>query len=74
MSEERDSRIAKSVADFGWHVMGVADDDAPGDWGYSVGLWHTLRSPEVSVFGLPSQTAITRVERRWGSSTGRQPT
>lgn len=56
--EERDSRVAKSVADFGWHVMGVAGGDAPGDWGYSIGLWHTLRSPEVSVFGLPSQTAM----------------
>ncbi|MFJ2393991.1 DUF4262 domain-containing protein [Streptomyces sp. NPDC087843] len=63
VSEERDSRIAKSVADFGWHVMGVAGDDAPGDWGYSVGLRHTLRSPEVSVFGLPSQTATTLAER-----------
>ncbi|MFJ4889060.1 MULTISPECIES: DUF4262 domain-containing protein [unclassified Streptomyces] len=58
VSEERDSRIAKSVADFGWHVMGVAGGDAPSDWGYSIGLWHTLRSPEVSVFGLPSQTAM----------------
>ncbi|MEV0981542.1 DUF4262 domain-containing protein [Streptomyces sp. NPDC049915] len=58
VSKERDSRIAKSVAEFGWHVMGVAGGDAPGDWGYSIGLWHTLRSPEVSVFGLPSQTAM----------------
>ncbi|MFC7263985.1 DUF4262 domain-containing protein [Streptomyces lutosisoli] len=48
MWEERDSRITKSVEDFGWHVMGVAGGDAPGDWGYSIGLWHTLRSPEVS--------------------------
>ncbi|MTE18864.1 DUF4262 domain-containing protein [Streptomyces sp. TRM43335] len=57
--EERDGRIAKNVADFGWHVMGVmAGGDAPDDWGYSIGLWHTLRSPEVSVFGLPSQTAM----------------
>lgn len=58
VSEERDGRIAKNVVDYGWHVMGVAGDDAPGDWGYSIGLWHTLRSPEVSVFGLPSQTAM----------------
>ncbi|MFF0382296.1 DUF4262 domain-containing protein [Streptomyces sp. NPDC004286] len=59
--EERDSRVAKNVADFGWHVMGVDGDDAPGDWGYSIGLWHTLRSPEVSVFGLPAQTAMRLV-------------
>ncbi|WP_024877662.1 DUF4262 domain-containing protein [Saccharomonospora piscinae] len=56
--DERDSRIAESVKDCGWHVMGVAGGDAPGDWGYSIGLWHTFRSPEVSVFGLPAQTAM----------------
>ncbi|MER7955251.1 DUF4262 domain-containing protein [Streptomyces sp. NPDC096030] len=56
--EERERRIAQNVEDFGWHAMGVAGDDAPGDWGYSIGLWHTLRSPEVSVFGLPPETAM----------------
>ncbi|URM91542.1 DUF4262 domain-containing protein [Streptomyces sp. MRC013] len=56
--EERDSRIAGNVTEFGWHVVGVAGGDSPGDWGCSIGLWHTLRSPEVSVFGLPSPTAM----------------
>ncbi|WP_406862182.1 DUF4262 domain-containing protein [Streptomyces sp. HUAS MG47] len=56
--EERDRRVMKSVAEFGWHVMGVAGGDAPGDWGYSIGLWHTLRSPEISVFGLSQETAM----------------
>jgi hypothetical protein len=47
--EERDSRIAQSVTDFGWHVMGVgAGGDAPADSSYSIGLWHTLRSPDPS--------------------------
>ncbi|WP_404959365.1 DUF4262 domain-containing protein [Streptomyces sp. 147326] len=57
-SEKRDALTTKNVADYGWHVMGVAGGDSPGDWAYSIGLWHTLRSPEVSVFGLPSQTAM----------------
>ncbi|MGW1535497.1 DUF4262 domain-containing protein [Streptomyces aureus] len=61
VSEERDRRVAQSVTDFGWHVMGVAGGDAPSDWGYSIGMWHTLRSPEVSVFGLPSGTAMSVV-------------
>ncbi|WP_418958219.1 DUF4262 domain-containing protein [Streptomyces tritici] len=56
--EERDRRVMRSVTDFGWHVMGVFGDDAPGDWGYSIGLWHSLRSPEISVFGLPQETAM----------------
>ncbi|MFD5097886.1 DUF4262 domain-containing protein [Streptomyces albidochromogenes] len=46
--DERDSQISASVTDFGWHVMGVgAGDEAPADWAYSIGLWHTLRSPEI---------------------------
>ncbi|MGI5233406.1 DUF4262 domain-containing protein [Actinoallomurus sp. CA-142502] len=56
--EERDSRIAKSVTDAGWHVMGVGGGDAPADWAYSIGLWHTLRSPEVCVFGLPVRVGM----------------
>ncbi|MGX1130483.1 hypothetical protein RKD49_002673 [Streptomyces glaucescens] len=56
--DERDGRIARNVTAHDWHAMGVLGDDAPADWGYSIGLWHTLRSPEVSVFGLPAQTAM----------------
>ncbi|MFD7164019.1 DUF4262 domain-containing protein [Streptomyces violascens] len=36
----------------------AAGDDSPGNWGYSIGPWPTQRSPEASVFGLPSQTAM----------------
>jgi Domain of unknown function (DUF4262) len=42
------------VPKYGWSVIGVpaTDEDIPG-WAYTIGLWHTLRSPEVVVFGLP---------------------
>ncbi|MEV7016160.1 DUF4262 domain-containing protein [Streptomyces sp. NPDC093991] len=47
------------MSESGWHVMGVgAGDDAPGDWAYSIGLWHTLRSPEVCMFGLRVETMM----------------
>jgi hypothetical protein len=55
--DARDSGIAKNIQQFGWQVMGVGGD-RPGDWSYSIGLWHTLRSPEVSVFGIPAQTGM----------------
>lgn len=57
-TEGRDSHIAGNVAKFGWHVMGAGGGDAPAGWGYSIGLWHTLCSPEVSVFGLSTQIAM----------------
>lgn len=61
-TEERDSRIAGNVTDHGWHAMGVgAEGEAPADWAYSIGLWHTLRSPEVCLFGLRIETMMTIV-------------
>ncbi|MCG7609465.1 MULTISPECIES: DUF4262 domain-containing protein [Mycobacterium] len=60
--EERDSRISANVADHGWHVMGVGGGgETPADWAYSIGLWHTLRSPEVCLFGLRIETMMTIV-------------
>ncbi|MFD8599143.1 DUF4262 domain-containing protein [Kitasatospora sp. NPDC059646] len=56
--DARDTRIAANIRDHDWHVNGVAGGGLPGDWSYSIGLWHTLRSPEVSIFGLPSQTGM----------------
>ncbi|MFD8253764.1 DUF4262 domain-containing protein [Streptomyces werraensis] len=58
--DERDGHIAANVTDHGWHVMGVgAGDEAPADWAYSIGLWHTLRSPEVCIFGLRVETMMS---------------
>ncbi|MGF1425847.1 DUF4262 domain-containing protein [Kitasatospora sp. LaBMicrA B282] len=57
--DARDSRIAESIRTYDWHVQGVmSGGDLPGDWSYSIGLWHTLRSPEVSFFGIPMQTGM----------------
>ncbi|KDN84886.1 DUF4262 domain-containing protein [Kitasatospora cheerisanensis] len=56
--DARDTRIAANIRDHDWNVNGVAGGGLPGDWSYSIGLWHTLRSPEVSIFGIPSQTGM----------------
>ncbi|GAA1221195.1 hypothetical protein GCM10009665_09210 [Kitasatospora nipponensis] len=56
--DARDHRIAENIREYDWHVNGVAGGDLPGDWSYSIGLWHTLRSPEVSFFGIPAQTGM----------------
>ncbi len=56
--DERDRLVAANVTEFGWHVMGVNGDGEGPEWAYSIGLWHTVRSPEVCVFGLPTDTAM----------------
>jgi Domain of unknown function (DUF4262) len=50
--DARDRQTAQFVRDYGWNVTGVAADEQTPGWAYSIGLWHTLGSPEVVVFGL----------------------
>lgn len=47
---ERD--IAWHVQSHGWSVVAVPEEGELPGWVYSVGMWHTLRAPEVCVFGL----------------------
>jgi Domain of unknown function (DUF4262) len=50
--EAADRNLVWQVEEHGWSVVAVAEElEVPG-WAYSVGLWHTLRSPEVCMFGL----------------------
>ncbi|MFF4810931.1 DUF4262 domain-containing protein [Micromonospora chersina] len=59
--DQRDRRIADHIRQYGWSVTGLAEDERSPGWAYSTGLWHTLRSPEVCIFGLPTNTAMTIV-------------
>lgn len=73
-SEERDRRIAADVTDHGWHVIGVgAGGEPPGDWTYSIGLWHTLRSSELCIFGLRIETMMTIVNIAGQEARGGNP-
>ncbi|MEU0519390.1 DUF4262 domain-containing protein [Streptosporangium sp. NPDC006007] len=50
--DEIDRSTMPHVREHGWAVIMVPEDeDGPG-WAFTVGLWHTLRSPEVAMFGL----------------------
>ena len=40
------------VRKFGWSSVGIAPADGVPPWAFSVGLWHSLGSPEVAIFGL----------------------
>ncbi|WP_326645324.1 DUF4262 domain-containing protein [Streptosporangium sp. NBC_01755] len=50
--DEADLAMLRSVRNRGWAVVMIPEDeDGPG-WAFTVGLWHTLRSPEVVMLGL----------------------
>jgi hypothetical protein len=44
--------VRHDIQHYGWSVINVGDDEPP--FGYTVGLWETLRQPELIVFGLPT--------------------
>ncbi|MFJ2030794.1 DUF4262 domain-containing protein [Streptosporangium sp. NPDC087985] len=50
--DEIDRSTMRHVRERGWGVIMVPEDeDGPG-WAFTVGLWHTFRSPEAAMFGL----------------------
>ncbi len=49
----RDEGIVTTVREHGWCALGVAGGNA--EFAYTVGLWHTLRRPEIAMFGLPGE-------------------
>ncbi|MFE3449749.1 DUF4262 domain-containing protein [Nonomuraea sp. NPDC059194] len=50
--DDFDRRTIGLVQEHGWVAQAVAADDSGPGWAYTVGLWHTLRSPEIAIFGI----------------------
>jgi hypothetical protein len=53
--DDGDKKLVTDVIDVGWHLVAVHAAPGQAAWVFSVGLWHTYRRPEISMFGL--QTA-----------------
>ncbi|WP_345483334.1 DUF4262 domain-containing protein [Planotetraspora phitsanulokensis] len=47
-----DRRAVEHVQTRGWSVWMIPEDDVGPGFSYTVGLWHTYRSPELAMFGL----------------------
>ncbi|MBB5856408.1 DUF4262 domain-containing protein [Amycolatopsis umgeniensis] len=52
-----DTDTVKNVRDKGVHVVMILEDHETAGWAFTTGLWHTYRSPEVAIFGLPNDIA-----------------
>jgi hypothetical protein len=55
------------VQEHGWSVVSVAEEDELPGWAYTAGLGHTLRAPEVCMFGLRG-----RDMHAWLNAVGQQ--
>lgn len=73
--DDHDRTVMSNIAKYGWHIVQIPDDPLMSGWVFSVGMWHTLGSPELAVFGLASKDAAHLINQigdrvRSGQSLG----
>ena len=54
--DEADLQVINDVAEFGWHVILVPEEEETPAFAFSIGLLHTFKHPEILVVGLPIDT------------------
>ena len=59
--DDDERRVIEDVQQYGWHIVGVDDDQEGPGFAYSIGLYHTLNQPEIIVFGLSSFKTMAQV-------------
>jgi hypothetical protein len=59
--EASEQRVIDDVKRYGWHVVGVEDDDEGPGFAYSIGIQQTLDHPEIIVFGLKNAKTMMQV-------------
>jgi hypothetical protein len=55
--DDGDRKVMVDVAEHGWHIVMILDSPRAPGWLFTVGMWHTLGSPELALFGLPHDRA-----------------
>ncbi|WP_432846100.1 DUF4262 domain-containing protein [Amycolatopsis sp. CA-161197] len=47
-----DAGLFEHIADPGWGLLAIPEDEVSAGWTFTVGLWHSFRVPELAVVGL----------------------
>ncbi len=73
--DDDDRIVMANIAKHGWHIVMIPDEPQSSGWVFSVGMWHTLGSPELAVFGIASNDAAHVINQigdhvRSGQSVG----
>ena len=50
--DDGDRKVLADVRQYGWHLVMIPDDAISRGWVFTVGMWHTLGVPELSLFGM----------------------
>ncbi|MBV1777245.1 DUF4262 domain-containing protein [Burkholderiaceae bacterium DAT-1] len=56
-TDASEQKVLDDVKNYGWHVVGILEDEQGPPYNFSVGFCETLNHPEVVIVGLPNATA-----------------
>lgn len=59
--DDGDRTVMANIAKFGWHIVLIPDEPRTSGWVFSVGMWHTLGSPELAIFGMDHSDAAAAI-------------
>jgi hypothetical protein len=59
--DANEQRVIDDVRQHGWHVVGIEDDAEGPGFAFSIGLYHTLKHPEIIIFGLKDARTMMHV-------------
>ena len=59
--DDFDRKLLADVDGHGWHLVGIDDDNDEPAYVFSVGLFHTLKQPEICIFGLRDTTVMGQI-------------
>jgi len=55
ITDDNEQIIRDNIAEYGWHLAVIHEDDEGPGFVYSIGMEKTLGSPEIIMFGLPAE-------------------
>ena len=61
--DDGDRVLLGDVEQYGWHILQVTEHGPSPGWVFSVGMWHTLGSPEIGIFGLAASDGAHAINR-----------
>ena len=52
-----EQQVIDNIAKYGWHCVGISEENDEAAYAFTVGLFHTYKHPELVIFGLRGEIA-----------------
>jgi len=64
--DKYDEKVLSDIETHGWHLVAIEDGEGVPPYFFSIGMWHTLRKPEICVFGLNNTSTMAQIVNKIG--------